>query len=69
MAMYQARDTFVAELKDGSALRVAKGEALHESHELVRLDRAGAGVLFQRMDTGEEAPPPKKTARAAAKAT
>ena len=59
MAMFQARDTFVAELKDGSSRLVQKGEALHESHELVRLDQAGSGTLFARMDTGEPGSPVK----------
>ena len=56
MAMYQARDTFVAELKEGAQRLVTKGEAFHESHELVKLD-GGSGVLFARMDTGDDVPP------------
>lgn len=55
MAMFQARDTFVAELKDGASVLVTKGAAFHESHELVK--KHGEGALFGRMDTGDEPQP------------
>ena len=54
--MYQARETFVAELKDGSPLLVAKGSILHEGHELVKRDKAGSGLLFAPLDTGDDKP-------------
>ena len=72
MAM-QAQDTFVAVLNDGTERLVAKGEVLPDSHELVKRDAKGAGLLFRPLDLGEEppkaAPPaPKAAAAASAKA-
>jgi hypothetical protein len=58
--MQQAQDTFVAEI-DGIPLRVAKGEVLSDSHPLVKLDQAGAGVLFRPLDL-EDGPAPKAKA-------
>jgi hypothetical protein len=64
---HQAQDTFVAVLKDGTERLVAKGEVLADSHELVKRDRDGAGVLFRALDVdGDE--PAAKTSRPAAKA-
>lgn len=70
MAM-QAQDTFVAELKDGTARRIVKGEVLPDGHELVKRDQAGSATLFKPLDLGEDvAPAPKSVAsRAAAKVT
>ena len=59
MAMFQARDTFSATLKDGSSKLVTRGEAFHDSHELVKLD-GGRGVLFAPMESPPEPEPPKK---------
>lgn len=64
MAMFQARDTFSATLADGSSKLVTRGEAFHESHELVKLD-GGRGVLFAPMESQPEPEPepaPKKAA-------
>jgi len=49
---HKAQDTFIADLEDGSSVRVAKGDVLPESHELVKRDAAGAGVLFRPLDDG-----------------
>lgn len=59
---YIAQDTFVAETTEGAPLMVAKGAAFPDNHPLVRLDQAGAGVLFKPMDEGPEKPPAKKAA-------
>lgn len=69
MAMYQAKDTFSATLRDGSSKLVTRGEAFHESHELVKLDE-GRGVLFAPMESvPEPEPAPRKpAARASARA-
>jgi hypothetical protein len=67
---HRAQDTFVADLKDGTSVRVVKGEVLPEGHELVKRDIAGAGVLFRPLDDGGEEPEAKPLAsRAAAKVT
>jgi hypothetical protein len=67
---HRAQDTFVADLKDGTSIRVVKGDVLPEGHELVKRDQAGAGQLFRPLDSGEEDPAPKSAAaRAAAKVT
>lgn len=59
----QARETFVAELADGTIRRVTAGEVLPNSHELVKRDmdpEKGAGNLFRDLDLGEdEAPKPR----------
>jgi hypothetical protein len=57
MAM-QAMDSFVAELKDGSQVRVMKGEVLPDKHELVIRDQKGSGTLFRALDLDGEEPPP-----------
>jgi hypothetical protein len=59
MAM-QAQDTFVAELKTGP-LFVAKGQVFADGHEVVKLD-AGRGLLFKRLDLGDEDEPAGKAA-------
>jgi hypothetical protein len=56
---YIAQDTFVAENADGAQVRVSRGEAFPDKHPLVKLDQAGAGVLFKKMDLGEEEEPAK----------
>lgn len=64
MAM-QAVDTFVATMKDGSERLVAKGEVLPDSHELVKRDQSG--VLFRRLDLGEQRAARANSARRSAK--
>jgi hypothetical protein len=67
--MQQAQDTFVAEMADGSQVRVVKGEFLPESHELVKRDQDGAGMLFKQVYLAEdEKAAPKSTAKADPKA-
>jgi hypothetical protein len=57
MAM-QAQDTFVAVLDDGTERLVTKGEVLPDSHELVKRDAQGSGLLFRPLNLdGEEKPP------------
>ena len=63
----QAQDTFTVQLKDGSSLRISKGEVFASSHEAVLLD-AGRGLLFRPLDFGEEEAPPAKSAPAKAEA-
>ncbi len=63
---YQAMDSFVAALKDGSELRVMKGEVLPDRHELVLRDQAGSGTLFRRLNLDEEAAPAGPRPRVAA---
>jgi hypothetical protein len=60
-----AQDTFVAQLKDGSSLRVQRGSTWPDKHEVVQLD-GGRGHLFKDLDLGEEepAPAPKSAAKA-----
>ncbi len=62
-----AQDTFSVQLKDGSSLRVSKGEVFPDTHEVVQLD-AGRGLLFKPLDFGEEEPAPAKSAPAKAEA-
>lgn len=64
----QAQDTFVTVLNDGTERFVAKGEVLSDSHELVKRDQKGAGVLFRKLDLGDEAPAKSEPAKAEAKA-
>lgn len=64
----QAQDTFVAELKDGTPLRVARGEVFPDSHELVKRDQAGSGTLFKPLDLGEDEAPAKSQPKPSAKA-
>jgi hypothetical protein len=58
-----AQDTFVAQLKDGSSLRVQRGSTWPDRHEVVQLD-GGRGHLFKDLDLGEEEPAPKSAAKA-----
>jgi len=63
-----AQDTFVAQLKDGSSLRVQRGSTWPDRHEVVLLD-GGRGHLFKDLDLGEgEEPEPAKSAPAKAEA-
>lgn len=59
--MQQAIDTFVAVLKDGTERFVPKGEIFPDSHELVKRDQAGVGVLFRKVDMGEDEKAPAKS--------
>jgi hypothetical protein len=63
----QAQDTFTVQLKDGSSLRISKGEVFAASHEVVKLDD-GRGLLFKPLDFGEEDAPPAKSVPAKAEA-
>jgi hypothetical protein len=67
--MQQAQDTFVAVLGDGTERFVRKGEVFPDSHELVKRDQGGAGLLFRPLDTGddEDRPAAKAAPRRAAK--
>ena len=64
MRYYQAQDTFVAGLEDGTEKLVMKGEPLPESHELVKRDLSaskdapGRVALFRAL--GDDEPPPAK---------
>jgi hypothetical protein len=60
--MQQAQDTFVAEMADGSQVRVVKGEFLPEGHELVKRDQAGGGQLFRQVYLAEDEQPKAKPA-------
>lgn len=62
MRYHRAQDTFVADLKDGTSIRVVKGDVLPEGHELVKRDQAGAGQLFRPLDETPEDPAPKSPA-------
>ena len=68
MRYYQAQDTFVGALDDGTERLVTKGEPLPESHELVKRDvAAGKGnpgrvPLFRVLDAGEPVPPARSKA-------
>jgi len=65
----QAQDTFVAVLGDGTERLVTRGEVLPDSHELVKRDADGAGLLFRPLNIdGDEEPPAKATSRATPKA-
>ena len=73
MKYYQAQDTFVAGLQDGTEKLVVKGEPYPETHELVKRDLAATAdnpdraLLFRLLDTGEPEPVTKsRAARAAA---
>lgn len=65
---FQAQDTFVAMVADGSQQFVQKGDVLPDSHELVKRDLSGSKVLFRALDTGQDDPPAKSDAKAEAKA-
>lgn len=64
MRYYQALDTFVAGLGDGTERLVTKGEPLPESHELVKRDLAAASSDPSRMPLfralADDEPPPAK---------
>jgi len=67
---HQAQETFVAELKDGSTVRVQRGEVFADGHEVVKLD-AGRGLLFKPLDVdepGDKAPKPAPKVSRAGKA-
>ena len=72
MRYYQAQDTFVAGLGNGTERLVVKGEPLPESHELVQRDLAlckdasGRTPLFRAL--ADDEPPPAKPLRRAPKA-
>jgi len=70
---YQAQDTFVAGLQDGTEKLVVKGEPYPETHELVKRDLDALAEnkdrvpLFRLLDSGEPEPVTKsRGARAAA---
>ena len=71
---YQAQDTFVAGLEDGTERLVVKGEPYPETHELVKRDQdavkkdSGRLPLFRLLDPGEPEPVTKARASKAAKA-
>lgn len=50
-------DSFVAELANGSEVRVMKGEILPDRHELVQRDLAGSRTLFRKLNLEDEEPP------------
>jgi hypothetical protein len=54
--VYQAMDSFIAALGDGSEIRVMKGEVLPDKHELVKRDLDGSGTLFRKLDLEEDPP-------------
>jgi hypothetical protein len=68
---YQAQDTFVAGLADGTERLVTKGDPLPETHELVKRDLAAVQVqpgrvpLFRPLDDGEPVPAARPRGRAA----
>ena len=59
MRYHRAQDTFVADLKDGTSVRVVKGEVLPEGHELVKRDMDGSGSLFRPLDDSPAEDEPK----------
>lgn len=72
MRYYQAQDTFVAGLENGTERLVTKGEPLPESHELVKRDLAaakadpGRAALFRLLDEGEPVPAKRTAAKGGA---
>ena len=58
---FKATDTFVAALKDGTEMFVAKGDTLPDSHELVKRDLAGSKTLFKPLDDGEDEKAPARS--------
>lgn len=66
--MMQAQETFVADLDDGTSVRVVKGEVLPDKHELVKRDAAGSGMLFKPLAPDDDAPPvrPSRAPKASA---
>lgn len=57
---HRAQDTFVATLPDGTMRRVSKGDILADSDDLVKHDQAGDGVLFTKLNFGEDEEPAAK---------
>lgn len=51
---HRAQDTFVATMPDGTMRRVNKGDILADNDEMVKHDQAGDGVLFTKMNFGED---------------
>jgi hypothetical protein len=60
---YQAQDTFIATMPDGTDKLVKKDDPLPETHELVKRDLAGSGTLFRPLDDGAPVAA-RRTARA-----
>lgn len=73
MRYYQAQDTFIGGIPDGTEHLVTKGEARPETDELVKRDLAASRdnpdrvPLFRLLDPGSEVPKAKPAARRAAK--
>lgn len=61
---HRAQDTFVATLPDGTMRRVSKGDILADSDPLVKHDQDG--VLFTKLNFGEDDEPAKPRGRRAA---
>lgn len=67
MRYYQAQDTFVAGLDDGTERLITKGEPLPESHDLVKRDLKASKdnpsrlPLFRAL--ADDEPPPAKPQR------
>jgi hypothetical protein len=61
MQWHQSQDSFVAELGDGSQLRVMKGDLLPAGHELVRRDADCSGTLFRPLDVGDDDAQPARS--------
>lgn len=58
----QAMDTFVAVMDDGSERLVTRGEMLPDSHELVKRDAKGSGILFRPLNIDGDDVVPAKSA-------
>ncbi len=79
MLTYQAMDTGVAELADGSEVKITAGEVVlkgERKYEVVlndiaaqRANPGGRTPLFQKLDLGEEEPPAKAKAPLTRKST
>lgn len=73
MRYYQAQDTFVAGMPDGTEHLVTKGEARPETDDLVKRDltaskdNPGRTPLFKLLDPGTPEAKPKPAVRRAAK--
>lgn len=67
MKYYQAQDTFVAGLENGTDQLVTKGTTYPETHELVQRDLAAGTedriALFAPLDSGGDEAPPAKPPR------
>jgi hypothetical protein len=76
---HQAQDTFTADLKDGTQVRVTRGEVLSDRHELVQRDRDAADAavkagidrvsLFAPLDLDDDEPPAVKPRARSGKAS